>query len=511
MTTAAEPETALPASDLRPGQVLGRYELLMPIASGGMAMVWAARLKGTRGFQKIVAIKTILPKLSDDSQFEQMFLDEAAMASQIKHPHIVEILDLGEQSGVLFLVMEWIDGVPLNQLMKAAKKTTGLPLSIAIRIVMQACAGLHAAHELKNSEGELIGLVHRDVSPQNILVTYEGVTKVVDFGVAKATAAGEGSTLAGQIKGKVGYMAPEQVRAEPLDRRADVFAMGIILYALTTGKHPFRKDSEAATMYNICAPQPALPPRKIVADYPPRLEAVVLRALAKDRERRYATANDMLRALDHVLPASARANSDEDVAQFVRGLFAEREAEQRTALNDAMRIADERGPGALEGVVGPERQLGTPVSSISIAGQPHAETSGLTGASPLIAASTFSSLAAKKQRVPVVALAIGALVVAAVLYIVLGAPGEVRPTGASQAAATESAPVTPPPPEPTASASTTEATKPPVDITDIPEANDAGTEDAAAAKPPKMYPRPSQPKPSGPRGKGGDWRDNPGF
>jgi serine/threonine-protein kinase len=147
-----------------PGQVLGRYELLMPIAAGGMAMVWAARLKGTRGFQKVVAIKTMLPKLSDESQFEQMFLDEASLASQVRHPHVVEILDLGEQDGVLFLVMEWIDGMPLNQLMKAAKAAGGMPLPVAVRIVMQACAGLHAAHELKDAKGQLVGLVHRDVS-----------------------------------------------------------------------------------------------------------------------------------------------------------------------------------------------------------------------------------------------------------------------------------------------------------------------------------------------------------
>lgn len=304
-------------------------------------MVWAARLKGSRGFQKIVAVKTMLPKLSEEVQFEQMFLDEASLASQIRHPHVVEILDLGEQDGVLFLVMEWIDGMPLNQLMKAAKLAGGMPLPIAVRIVMQACAGLHAAHELRDAKGELVGLVHRDVSPQNILVTYDGVTKVVDFGVAKATAHGGGSTSAGQIKGKVGYMAPEQIEGEDaLDRRADVFAMGIVLYALTTGKHPFRRESDAATMYNICSPQPVLPPRKFLPNYPESLERVLLKSLAKSPADRYETTSDMLRDLDQALPANQRVITDEEVAHFVRKLLGDKLQERRATLSDALVRAD---------------------------------------------------------------------------------------------------------------------------------------------------------------------------
>ncbi|HET9933406.1 MAG TPA: serine/threonine-protein kinase [Polyangiaceae bacterium] len=317
----------------------------MPVAAGGMAMVWAARLKGTRGFQKIVAVKTMLPKLSEEVQFEQMFLDEASLASQIRHPHVVEILDLGEQDGVLFLVMEWIDGMPLNQLMKAAKIAGGMPLPIATRIVMQACAGLHAAHELRDSKGQLVGLVHRDVSPQNILVTYDGVTKVVDFGVAKATAHGGGSTSAGQIKGKVGYMAPEQIEGEEaMDRRADIFAMGIVLYALTTGKHPFRRESDAATMYNICSPAPAVPPRKFLPNYPESLERVLLKSLAKSPSDRYETANDMLRDLDQALPANQRVITDEEVAHFVRKLVGDKLQERRATLSDALMRADSLAP-----------------------------------------------------------------------------------------------------------------------------------------------------------------------
>ena len=178
-----------------------------------------------------------------------------------------------------------------------------MPTTVATRIVMQACAGLHAAHELTDGKGKLIGLVHRDISPQNILVTYDGVAKVVDFGVAKATALGDGATQAGQLKGKVSYMAPEQVRGEPIDRRADVFAMGIVLYALTTGKHPFRKESEGATLFAITAPEPVIPPRKFVPDYPQALQDVLLKALEKDRDQRYASASELLEGARQSLAA----------------------------------------------------------------------------------------------------------------------------------------------------------------------------------------------------------------
>lgn len=338
-STAMQPTSEAHTGEVRAGLVLGRYELLVPIASGGMAQVWAARLRGARQFQKLVAVKTMLPKLSEDEQFEQMFLDEASLASQIRHPNAVEIMDLGEHNGVLYLVMEFIEGVPLNQLMKAAKHLGGLPPKVAARIALQACAGLHAAHELKDEKGQLVGLVHRDVSPQNLLVTYDGVTKVVDFGVAKATALGGGATTAGQVKGKVSYMAPEQINGEGLDRRADVFAMGIVLYALTTGKHPFRRESEAATMYNICSPEPVVAPSKVNPEFPKELEPIVLKALEKDRDKRYSSCDEVLRALDS-LPPELRVSSDGDIAAFVSEVMGDRRAEQRKRIEDAIIRAD---------------------------------------------------------------------------------------------------------------------------------------------------------------------------
>lgn len=374
-----------------------------------MAMVWAARLKGSRGFQKIVAVKTMLSKLTEDEQFEQMFLDEASLASQIRHPNVVEISDLGEQDGVLYLAMEWIDGVPLNTLMKTAKPVGGVPLPIAVRIVMNACAGLHAAHELRDARGQLIGLVHRDVSPQNILVTYDGVSKVVDFGVAKATAMGGGATVAGQLKGKVSYMAPEQVRGEAIDRRVDVFAMGIVLYALTTGKHPFRRESEAATMYTIASDEPVVSPRKFLPEYPVALEAVVLKALAKNANDRYSSASEMQRALDQCIPVAERVNTDEDVGVFIGKLFGKKRDESRTALAEALALADMHG--ARGEAVSPLSQ--SQVSSVSeIASRPSA----------VVPESTYTSVGVpgasareRRKRLLLLALA-GAVAVAAAVF-----------------------------------------------------------------------------------------------
>ncbi len=325
---------------LAPGMVLGRYELLLPIAQGGMATVWAARQKGSRGFQKTVAIKTMLPTLSEDPQFEQMFLDEAALAAKIHHPNVAEILDLGEQDEVLYLVMEWVDGEAVSVIHKTARKNQAqLPMRIALRVGIQACAGLHAAHELKDENETHLQLVHRDVSPQNILVTFDGIVKIVDFGVATAIGRAGGETTAGQLKGKVPYMSPEQARGGQVDRRTDIFAMGIVLYKLTTGLHPFLGENDLVTMRNIIS-RPLLPPRVKNPSYPAELEAVLVKCLQKDAEKRFQTMAELGNALERALNSMGIA--DDDVGGFVRTLMGERGAKRRAALRDAIRAADER-------------------------------------------------------------------------------------------------------------------------------------------------------------------------
>ncbi len=331
---------------LHAGMVLGRYELLLPIAQGGMATVWAARQKGSRGFQKTVAIKTMLPGLSDDPQFEEMFLDEAGLAAKIQHPNVAQILDLGEENEVLYIVMEWVDGEALSTVASAAKKAqAALPQTVMLRIISQACAGLHAAHELKDENERPLNLVHRDVSPQNVLVTYDGIVKLVDFGVAKAVGR-MSETVGGQIKGKVPYMSPEQARGGNVDRRTDIFALGIVLYKLTLGVHPFAGADDLQTLRNIVS-RPLLPPRAKDPQFSPELEQVILKCLDKDPDRRFQTMLELDRAIERVLASTGASLVDDEVGAFVRSILGERGNKRRAAIRDAVKAADERAAGAV--------------------------------------------------------------------------------------------------------------------------------------------------------------------
>jgi len=331
-----------PSSHLSSGSALGRYELLLPIAKGGMAQVWAARLHGTRGFQKVVAIKTILSGAIDDARMEAMFLAEAELASQIHHPNVVGTIDLGEHNGILYLVMEWVDGESLNVLMAKAASQGGVPLAIGVNLIGQACQGLYAAHNLRNHQGELLGVVHRDVSPHNVLVTFSGTAKLVDFGIAKATSQASGCTEAGEVKGKFAFMAPEQIRAQAIDARTDLFALGILLYQITTGKHPFRGENPAETLQRICSERGPTPPSAFLPEYPAELEAVVLKALAKKPEERFSSANEMLTALERAMPKPLEASFEVQVAEYLSQLFGTRAAERRTALRVAQERADQQ-------------------------------------------------------------------------------------------------------------------------------------------------------------------------
>ncbi len=364
--------------DIKPGQTIGRYEFLVPIARGGMAAVWAARLKGTRGFAKTVAIKTMLPTLSDDPLFEQMFLDEAQLAAQIHHPNVVEIMDLGEEHDVLYQVMEYVDGESLGQIMRvAAREKKRIPIEVAVRMISDACSGLHAAHELRSVDGTHLGLVHRDISPQNILITYDGVLKIVDFGVAKAAGRTASETTAGQIKGKAPYMSPEQALGKSIDRRTDVFAMGIVLYQVATGKHPFRGESDLATLHNILY-KDVPSPRFVDPKFPRPLEAVINKALSREADSRYQTAAEMASALQRVFPPTQRPAEVSDVGTYLRELMGEVGEKRRKALAEAIRRADTRtsptAPVESSGAtLQPLSELAADLSSGVMAARPVAE------------------------------------------------------------------------------------------------------------------------------------------
>ncbi|MGO9836432.1 MAG: serine/threonine protein kinase [Polyangiaceae bacterium] len=323
------------------GYKLDRYELLCPIASGGMATVWLAQLRGKRGFEKLFAIKTIRTELLEDPRFQEMFLDEARIASGIQHPNVAQILDLGEQRDVLFIVMEWVDGDSLAKVRKLmAKRGSKLPVGIALRILADACAGLHAAHELRDQDGEPLGIVHRDVSPQNILIAASGSVKVIDFGIAKAQNRKQGETRTGVVKGKIQYMAPEQVKkGRTVDRRADIWSLGICLHELVAGKTPNDGDDDVEII------------RKLLADEAPRiadgLPAPVVRILEAsivlDPDARYPTAAGMQRALDGAMKELGETATSEDVAGVLRAELPELLDGRRGVVNKAIEGARERG------------------------------------------------------------------------------------------------------------------------------------------------------------------------
>lgn len=306
-----------------------------------MATVWAARLRGSHGFSKVVAIKTMLPVLSSDPRFEQMFLAEAQIAARIDHPNVCEILDVGEDRGVVYLVMNWVDGESLAALLSTCSEATrSIPPAVSARIVAQAARGLHAAHVLQTEGGTPCPVIHRDVSPQNILVTCGGVVTIVDFGVARAAERSEHTTEAGFIKGKVAYLAPEQIEGRDIDVRVDVFALGVVLYELVSGKHPFAAETDLATLLAIAAPDPAPPLPEDEHVCPAALRAIVERALEKDPDKRYASMRELATALEAF--AAGVSKGPDDVSAFVTQVLGARRKERAKELREAVRSADLR-------------------------------------------------------------------------------------------------------------------------------------------------------------------------
>ena len=320
--------------ELRRGTRLGRYELLVPIARGGMARVWAARQHGQRGFTKLVAIKTILPHLAREGEFERMFLDEARIASLVHHPNVCEIYELGDDQGVLYLAMEWVSGDSLMHVLRNAKGVESIDLRVAARIVADGASGLHAAHELTDDDNRPMSVVHRDVSPHNILISGDGHIKVADFGVAKALGQMHSATIAGQIKGKIAYMAPEQITSTKVDRRSDIFSLGCILYESTTGLQPFLGDSDPQVMHSIMKGD-YVPPSTLMVGFPKELEQIIKTALAPDVKDRYATADQMKLALEQWLAVSGPIVTTAHVAALVKARIGPVLERRREKIRDA--------------------------------------------------------------------------------------------------------------------------------------------------------------------------------
>ncbi|MBK7582733.1 MAG: serine/threonine protein kinase [Myxococcales bacterium] len=313
-------------------ETIGRYEVVGRLAVGGMAEILLGRLRGPSGFERAVVIKRILPHLAEQPAFVDMFLDEARLAARIQHRNVVQVHELGQDGVNLFLTMEYLEGENTAGIVRRSLvKEEELGVAVCAYIVAEACAGLHAAHELTDAEGRPLGLVHRDVSPQNIFVTYGGGVRVLDFGIAKA-ADRSAHTEVGQLKGKFEYMSPEQCRGKAIDRRCDVFALGIVLYELLTRRRLFKRDNKLAVLEAVCREMP-LAPSKVIEGCPESLDRVVMKALSKHADDRYPTAAELRRDLMAVVRELMGTNDpEEELVAVMRRLFGDRIAEKNEML-----------------------------------------------------------------------------------------------------------------------------------------------------------------------------------
>jgi serine/threonine protein kinase len=279
----------------------GKYMLFERIGRGGMAEVYKGRISGPQGFERVFVVKRILSHLSDDPTFIKMFVEEAKLSARLNHPNIVQIFELGSVEGEYFISMEYIRGRDLAETMRAIWKTMGPPRpELVAYIGREACRALAYAHSLTDESGRPLGMIHRDVSPSNIMLSYEGAVKLLDFGIAKALGEAPEDTKTGTMKGKYAYMAPEQTEGENVDHRIDIFSCGIVLHEVLTGRRLFKGSNDVLTIERVRRCEVPPPSRQNPA-VPPELDAIVLKALAKDRDQRFANAADMADALDDVV------------------------------------------------------------------------------------------------------------------------------------------------------------------------------------------------------------------
>ncbi len=390
----------------------GKYLLLERVNVGGMAEVFKAKAFGVEGFERLVAVKRILPSIAEDREFITMFIDEAKIAVQLTHANIAQIFDLGKHADSYYIAMEFVPGKDARAIFdRTRKRGETIPVPMAAYVVMKVCEGLDYAHNKKDSAGQHLNLVHRDVSPQNVLVSYDGEIKLIDFGIAKA-ANKANKTQAGILKGKFGYMSPEQVRGLPLDRRSDVFAVGICLYELLTGERLFLGESDFSTLEKVRNVD-IMPPRTYNRKIPRELESIVLKALAKNVEDRYQTAMDLHDDLQSFMYTSGNFFARKDLSAYMRRAFAEeiaresaRDEQHRATSVAADALVD--APAALSPAPAPPSveafeprvpgQIAKPHDSAVTA--PASPSRQMTASQRAVAAVSASALAANVSKVP---------------------------------------------------------------------------------------------------------------
>ena len=356
------PVVTLSSSPSGSSRIFGKFRLLANLGAGGMGEVFLALSRSSvAGVNKLIVIKRLRHFAEDEvrSSARQMFLNEARLATLLNHPNIVQTNDVGVEDGHLFLTMEYLEGQPLNTIVRSARtKGTKLSDALYVRIVSDSLAGLHYAHELRDYDGKPLSIVHRDLSPHNLFVTYEGVAKVVNFGIAKS--AGSSKTDQGIIKGKFAYMAPEQASDEKVNRRADVFVMGIVLWELLTGERLIYRRNDVQTVNRLLNDK-LPPPSSVRPDLTPELDAIVMKALAKDPALRYQTARQMREALEDYLLARSHVVRQEEIGPVISDLFEEERKVMRLRIRQCIATAPEdAGMDNLPALSANESSMSTP-------------------------------------------------------------------------------------------------------------------------------------------------------
>jgi serine/threonine-protein kinase len=320
---------------LNAGDLVGRYRLLSLVASGGMAQIWAAKPEGG-GFSRTVALKVVRPEYAADLEYRRMLVDEAAAASAVHHPNVCEIYELGQHGDVLFIAMEWVPGDSIAGLIRQRTQYVPFSYALAARVIADACAGLHAAHQAPGADGQPLNIVHRDISPQNILLSSQGHVKVTDFGIAKARDQLHSRTRTGEIKGKFAYISPEQILGQTVDHRSDVYAMGCVLFVATLGLRPFGRGTHAVMSKIVKGDFKS--PRELVPSYPEGLERIVVKGLARNPEERFQSAEEMRLGLEDWLAKSSKIVTHTDISKAVNERLSPAVKEQIQALRNANRF-----------------------------------------------------------------------------------------------------------------------------------------------------------------------------
>ena len=437
---------------------LGKYRLIAELGHGGMAQVFLALARGPAGFNKLAVIKQIREQLADDPEFLTMFLDEARLAARLNHPNVVQTNEVGEDGKRYFICMEYLEGQPLNRIIQRVGRENGIPMGLHLRILCEALAGLHHAHELTDYDGTPLQVVHRDVTPHNVFVTYAGQVKVVDFGIAKALSQ-SAETKAGVLKGKVAYMAPEQARGDKVDRRADIFSVGVIMWEALVGRRMFKGLTDVVIIQKIVNGQ-LQSPRSANPNVDEKLDAVCMKALAHNREERYETAADFQMAIEQALEATGDRSNLRDAGKLIQQHF-EPERQRIKVLVEAALSGGPRASGefplaeisSISKITGSGTNAGLPIIQDPPTYDPDSHgdrmnpllgSASATGSHKTASEGTLSSSALtpkpveqKKNKLMVPLIAVGLVAALAVGYVVVGKGGD--PKGADGGAQTAAA------------------------------------------------------------------------